>query len=459
MGPAIKFTTMFSRFVYLRFSSVDLHQALGTLRVWVAGLYRSIRSEGLDYRATSLAYTTLLSIVPGLALCFSLLKTFGVNRHLEPFLLQMLSPLGEKAQVLTAQILDFVTRINVGVLGFMGLASLVYITVSMLSKIEKAFNHIWRITQSRSLARRAGDYLSVVLLGPVLLFSAIGLTASMPGMAVMQRLVAQEPFGTLFFLAGKLLSLLLVIAAFAFVYLYIPNTRVPWRAALFGGAVGGVAWKLAGYLFAHFVTGSGSYHAIYSSLVIVILFMIWLDLSWLILLLGGQAAMYFQHPWFLEGEGRFADLGGKNREALGLGVMWLIAESFARQQPPRSVDDLAQQLSLPWTTVKETVEWLQTAGLLEETARGNESYVPARDIGTITVGDVLDAMRKGPSDGTAGASDHVALPDSVARIMNRIETDIAVNPISQLNLRGLLIEQASPLNPATGPLAPDAPSP
>ena len=436
---------MFSRFVYLRFSSVDLHRALATLRIWGAGLYRSIRNEGLDYRATSLAYTTLLSIVPGLALCFSLLKTFGVNRHLEPFLLQMLSPLGEKAHVLTAQILDFVTRINVGVLGFMGLASLVYITVSMLSKIEKAFNHIWRITQSRSLARRAGDYLSVVLLGPVLLFSAIGLTASMPGMAVMQRLVAQEPFGTLFFLAGKLLSLLLVIAAFAFVYLYIPNTRVPWRAALFGGAVGGVAWKLAGYLFAHFVTGSGSYHAIYSSLVIVILFMIWLDLSWLILLLGGQAAMYFQHPWFLEGEGRFADLGSKNREALGLGVMWLISESFARQQPPRSVDDLAQQLSLPWTTVKETVEWLQTAGLLEETARGNESYVPARDIGTITVGDVLGAMRSGPGDEAVDASHHVALPDPVARLMNRIETDIGLNPISQLNLRGLLIEQPSPL--------------
>jgi membrane protein len=450
---------MFSRFVYLRFSSFDPHRALGTLRVWVAGLYRSIRSEGLDYRATSLAYTTLLSIVPGLALCFSLLKTFGVNRHLEPFLLQMLSPLGEKAQVLTAQILDFVTRINVGVLGFMGLASLVYITVSMLSKIEKAFNHIWRISQSRSLARRAGDYLSVVLLGPVLLFSAIGLTASMPGMTVMRRLVAQEPFGTLFFLAGKLLSLLLIIAAFAFVYLYIPNTRVPWRAALFGGAVGGVAWKLAGFLFAHFVTGSASYHAIYSSLVIVILFMIWLDLSWLILLLGGQAAMYFQHPWYLEGEGRFADLGGKTREALGMGVMWLIAESFAQQQPPRSVDDLAQQLSLPWTTVKETVEWLQTGGLLEETARGNESYVPARDIGSITVGDVLDAMRTGPGDEALDASHHVALPDPVARIMKRIETDIAVNPISQLNLRGLLIEQASPLNPTTGPMNPVAPLP
>jgi len=450
---------MLNRFLYVRFLSTDLDRTLKTLRAWVVGLYRSIRNEGLDYRATSLAYTTLLSIVPGLALCFSLLKTFGVNRHLEPFLLQMLSPLGEKAQVLTAQILDFVTRINVGVLGFMGLASLVYITVSMLSKIEKAFNHIWRISQSRSLARRAGDYLSVVLLGPVLLFSAIGLTASMPGMAVMRRLVAQEPFGTLFFLAGKLLSLLLVIAAFAFVYLYIPNTRVPWRAALFGGAVGGVAWKLAGYLFAHFVTGSGSYHAIYSSLVIVILFMIWLDLSWLILLLGGQAAMYFQHPWFLEGEGRFADLGNRNRELLGLSVMWLIAKSFAEQHPPRSVDDLTRELSLPWTTVKETVEWLQTAGLLEETARGNDSYVPARDIGTITVGDILGAMRAGSGDEVLTASDHVALPDPVVRIMNRIETDISMNPISQLDLRGLLVEQSPPMTPATAPMTPVAPSP
>jgi membrane protein len=110
------------------------------------------------------------------------------------------------------------------------------------------------------------------------MFTAIGLTASMPGAAVFRRLVAYEPFGTLFFLGGKLLSVTLIIVAFSFVYFYIPNTRVLWRAALLGGTVGGLAWKVAGFVFAHFISTSASYHAIYSSLVIVILFMIWLDL-------------------------------------------------------------------------------------------------------------------------------------------------------------------------------------
>lgn len=366
-----------------------------TVWVWVRALYRSVRTEGLDYRATSLAYATLLTIVPGLALIFALLKAFGVNRHLEPFLLEMLTPLGDKAVLVTDKILDFVTRVNVGVLGFMGLFTLLSVSFSMLSKIEIAFNHIWRITEPRSLGRRAGDYISVILLGPLLMFSAAGLTASMPGADAVRRLIAHEPFGTLFFLGGKLLSMGLVIAAFSCVYLYLPNTRVPWRAALLGGTVGGLAWKLAGLMFAQFITTSSSYHAIYSSLVIVILFMIWLDMSWLILLLGGQAAMFFQHPYYLNEFDRFQDLGSRVREGLGLSVMTLIARRFVRNEPPCPIDALTRQLALPWVTVKDTLDLLQRGGLVEATGRPDDSYLPARDIAGITLGQILNVMRSG----------------------------------------------------------------
>lgn len=417
---------------------------LTTLKIWIAAAYRSIQAEGLDYRATSLAYTTLLTIVPGLALVFSLLKTFGVNRHLEPFLLQLLEPLGDKAAMLTDKTLDFVGRINVGVLGFVGLFTLIYVSVSMLSKIESAFNHIWRVTESRSLMRRAGDYISVIMLGPLLMFSAMGLTASLPGAQTLQKLGTHEPFATLFFLGGKLLSLLLVVAAFSFVYLYIPNTRVPWRAALFGGVVGGLTWKLGGLLFAHFVATSASYHAIYSGLAIVILFLIWLDLSWVILLLGGQAAMYFQHPYFLRGHEGFQELGSRIREGLGLSLMTLIAQRFINNQPAWSIDALAEHAGLPWVTVQEALAVLSQGGLIEETHRDDGSFLPARDIAGITVTEVLKVMRAGSQEqGQSYAEERCLLP-AVAEVMAELEREALDSPSASLSLRELALNSDSP---------------
>ena len=423
---------------------------LTTLKIWIAAAYRSIQAEGLDYRATSLAYTTLLTIVPGLALVFSLLKTFGVNRHLEPFLLQLLEPLGDKAATITDKTLDFVGRINVGVLGFVGLFTLIYVSVSMLSKIETAFNHIWRVTESRSLMRRAGDYISVIMLGPLLMFSAMGLTASMPGAQTLQKLGTHEPFATLFFLGGKLLSLLLVVAAFSFVYLYIPNTRVPWRAALFGGVVGGLTWKLGGLLFAHFVATSASYHAIYSGLAIVILFLIWLDLSWLILLLGGQAAMYFQHPYFLKGHEGFQELGSRIREGLGLSLMTLIAQRFINNQPPWSIDALAEHAGLPWVTVQEALAVLSQGGLIEETHRDDGSFLPARDIAGITVTEVLRVMRAGSQEqGQSYAEERCLLP-AVAEVMAELEREALDSPSASLSLRELALNSGSPQHGSQG---------
>jgi membrane protein len=418
---------------------------LTMLKIWIMATYRSIQAEGLDYRATSLAYTTLLTIVPGLALIFSLLKTFGVNRHLESFLLQLLEPLGDKAAMLTDQILDFVERINVGVLGFVGLFTLIYVSVSMLSKIETAFNHIWRVTESRSLLRRAGDYISVIMLGPLLMFSAMGLTASIPGAQTLHKLGTHEPFATLFFLGGKLLSLLFVVAAFSFVYLYIPNTRVPWRAAVFGGVIGGLTWKLGGVFFAHFVATSASYHAIYSGLAIVILFLIWLDLSWLILLLGGQAAMYFQHPYFLKGHEGFQELGSRIREGLGLSLMTLIAQRFINNQSPWSIDALAEHASLPWVTVQEALAVLSQGGLIEETHRDDGSFLPARDISGITVTEVLQVMRAGKERQEHLHAQERCLLPAVVAVMNELEKDVLDSPSASLSLRELALRSDMPL--------------
>ncbi len=132
----------------------------------------------LSIRATSLVYTTLLSLVPFLAVTFSVLKAFGIHQEIEPLLGHALEPLGEKGQEITESIIGFVDNLKVGVLGAVGVAGLFYTTYSLIAKIEEALNSVWRVQNGRPLARQFTDYLSVLLVGPVFVFTAFGLTAS-----------------------------------------------------------------------------------------------------------------------------------------------------------------------------------------------------------------------------------------------------------------------------------------
>lgn len=151
----------------------------------------------LTLRAMSLVYTTLLSLVPLLALSFSMLKAFGIHNQLEPLLLNFLAPLGEKGAELATQIVQFVENIGVGVLGSLGLLLLVYTVVSLIQKVEASLNFIWHVNSVRSLSQRLSGYLSVVMVGPLLIVTALGITATMMNSGLVQQIVAIEPFGSL----------------------------------------------------------------------------------------------------------------------------------------------------------------------------------------------------------------------------------------------------------------------
>jgi membrane protein len=270
-------------------------------------LVRDLASGQLTLRAMSLVYTTLLSIVPLLALSLSVLKAFGVHNQVEPALRNFLAPLGAQGEENTEHIIEFVERMNVGVLGSVGFARLLYTAVSLVQKIERSFNFIWHIAEPRSMGERFSRYLSVLLVGPILVFSALGMTAAVTSLDLVQGLLAVEPLGRLAYAAGQLLPYVLVIAAFTFIYVFVPNTHVRIWPALAGGIVGGLLWQTGGWAFAAFVAVSTRYSAIYSSLAILVLFMIWLYLSWLILLFGAAVAFYRQHPeYILPQSGRFA---------------------------------------------------------------------------------------------------------------------------------------------------------
>ena len=355
---------------------------------------RDLMDGELALRAMSLVYTTLLSFVPLLALSFSVLKAFGAHDLLQPMLLRFLEPMGEMGAELAGQIMQFVDRMKVGVLGAVGLAFLLYTVISLLQKIEAAFNHVWQVRKLRPLAERFSNYLTVTLIGPVLVFSALGITASIMNTRLVQHLVAIEPFGTLILSASKLVPYVLVSLAFTFIYVFFPNTRVRAGAAAVGGFVAGVLWQTTVWVFAGFIASSTKYTAIYSGFAILILLLIWLYLNWMVLLVGAKVAFYIQHPHYMARTPVRMELSNRMRELLMLHVMYRIGEAHYRHRPPMTLDDLASAIGIPVGPVTQVVEALLDERFLVEVCGNDAAYVPAREIETIRLIELFDAVRR-----------------------------------------------------------------
>jgi len=399
---------------------------------------RELAEGQLTLRAMSLVYTTLLSIVPILAISFSVLKGFGVhNEVVEPFLFKLLEPLGAKGEEITVTIIGFVENMKVGVLGSLGLGMLIYTVVSVIQKIEKTFNSIWRIRRTRSLARRFSDYVSVMLIGPVLIFSALGLTASFMSNTVVQKIISIEPFGSLFYFAAEKLPYLIVCAAFTFLYMFIPNTKVQFKSALTGGILAGILWQAAGWAFATFTVSSAKYAAIYSGFAILIMFMIWLYLSWFILLIGAQISFYHQYPYFLTSKKGVFNLSNRLRERLAFLTMYFIGFNHYHNKAPWTLDSLVEKLKLPVDSVHDIIELLKQNALIIETADDPPAYVPAKDIETIYLNDLFNAIRIAEKE-TLLIEKKIVAVSEVDDIINTLDTAIS-GALGEKTLRDIVL--------------------
>lgn len=376
----------------LRTLSAPRRWVIASVRVLVV-LARQLLGGQLNLRAMSLVYTTLLSVVPLLAVSFSVLKGFGVHNQLEPVLLNFLAPLGAKGVEVSNNIIGFVENVKVGVLGSLGLVFLLYTVVSLTQKVESSFNFVWQVERLRALAQRFSSYLTVILVGPVLMFTALGVTATVMNTSLVQYLISVKPLGEVIVLGSRLIPYLLVIAAFTFIYMFIPNTRVKLLPAVVGGVVAGVLWQTSGWAFAAFVATSTNYAAIYSGFAILILLLIWLYLSWMILLLGAQVAFYVQHPQYVTREPVRFDLSNRLRERLALQLMFMVADHHLNGREPWTLDAFAQHLGLPMQPVNQVLRLMINTGFVAETNEEPPAYLPRRDIETIALADLLDVVR------------------------------------------------------------------
>jgi membrane protein len=439
--------TRFRDFVWeddLRELNVVQRSVVFVLRV-LHMLLRELLGGQLNLRAMSLVYTTLLSIVPLLAVSFSVLKGFGVHNKIEPTLQEYLEPLGPKGAEITSRIIGFVENVEVGVLGSLGIALLIYTVIALVQKIEAAFNFVWQVEHQRSFSQRFSNYLSVILVGPVMVFTAVGLTTSMMDAPLARQLFAIEPFGTLLEETGKLLPYFLVCVAFTLVYIFIPNTKVKFRAAAIGGLIAGVLWETTGWVFAMFIASSSKYAAIYSSFAILILLLIWLYLSWLILLVGSQIAFYVQNLQYMTLERVEFVLSNRLRERLALHLMYLIGDSHYHNKPPWSLDQLTARLELPSEPVHRILSIMVDADYLREvTSEDPPVYLPVHDIGTLRLSDMLSRVRAAGEDRFLN---NEQLPEigKVDRLVAAIQ-DSYLNVLGEQTLKDLVLARdAAPL--------------
>ncbi len=388
--------------------------AIHALRLAIA-VAMEFRHRLLDARAAGLVYTTLLSLVPFLAVMFSVLKAFGVHQQIEPVLAQALEPLGSKGQDITDTIIGFVDNLKIGVLGVVGVAGLFYTTFSLIDKIEQALNAIWLVREGRAWGRKFADYLSAVLVGPLLVVTAFGLLASIQSHTLVQRILEIQPLGFVMVWAGQLLPFLILSGLFTFLYKFIPNTPVRFDSALVGGVTAAVLWGIAGAAFATFVAGSAKYNAIYSGFAVLILFLLWLYAGWLIVLIGAQLSFFYQHPTAYASRLLWQQGSHAFREHLALSLLLALTRRYVKGNGPIGMDELAIELHLPVSLVEEQVAHLVEAGLLGLMAKP-EGVSLAKPPEFIPVTAVLAAVRK---TGTGEAIVPTNAEDPVQAVLQR----------------------------------------
>jgi len=364
-----------------------------TLRVAI-WTFREIGNGTLQLNAMSLAYITLLSLVPLLAVTFSVLKAFGAHNMIEPTLLALLEPLGEQAPKIAEQVTGFVDSISVGVLGAVGIAVLFYTVINLMQKIEKVFNQIWQVQEVRALSTRFSSYLSVVMVGPVMIFAAGALSTALLTTPVIQNLSEITPFGQLIAWVTSITPILLVVVAFAFLYVFVPNTRVNLQAALIGGLVASVLWHTVGWAFASLVTGSANYSAIYSAFASLVLFMVWLQVAWMIVLLGSLVSYAWQNVEALSPSGDLIRLTPSEREALAIELTAAISRRFEEDQKPPTSQDLAKMFDLSVRVVMDVLRDLERDELIRQTESRPPAWLPARPPSHITLHQIMSSMRQ-----------------------------------------------------------------
>ena len=366
-------------------------------------------------RATALSFTTLLSLVPLLALAFAVLKGFGVQNRLAPLILNQVAA---GSEVVVSRVIAYIDNTNMSSVGAVGLIALLYTSISMLANIEEAFNVAWGVSQTRSLYRRFSEYLSVLVSAPLLLLAATSITTTLESRQLVDWLWARSYLSDVLLFLLSLTPYLSVWIAIFLLYIFIPNTRVRYRSALIGAVLAGTLWQLAQWCYIHFQVGAGNYNAIYGTLAALPILMVWIYVSWIIVLFGMEVVAAHQNLPTFRRDIRGKDISQSLKELVALAALRHIADSFHEGEPAWDDDRLAIKLGMPLRFVRGALDHLIAEGFIVHAGGSQHGYYPARELDRIELGEVVLSLRgHGEGCGIVGE-------DKASEILARVDRSV-----------------------------------
>jgi len=348
-------------------------------------------------RASALTFYSLLAIVPVLAMAFGIAKGFGLRQRLR---VQLMTVLSGQEDILTRAI-DFADRLlesaSGGAVAGIGVIVLFWSVIKVLGQIEGSFNDIWEVRTERPFARRFSNYFSIMLISPVVIIVSGSLTIFISTQItyIAKELGVIGVLGPVVFLTLRVLPYALMWLLLAFVYITIPNTKVRFRPGMAGAVVAGTIYQVVQWAYIFFQIGISKYNAIYGSFAALPLFLVWLNLSWLIVLFGAELSYAFQNVEDYDLDPMARHTSASIRKWASLLIAHLVVKNFVRGRGPIEAEDISKRLGLPPRLARELLTELVEAGVLNENGdpyTRRLHYQPALATDTITVGSVLYAL-------------------------------------------------------------------
>ncbi len=360
-------------------------------------IYKGFLEDKVQMRASALTYYSLLSIVPIVAMAFGIAKGFGFDNWLRNRLLTGFSGQEKVLEWILTFVDRYLSNINGGLIAGIGVALLVWSVMKLLGNIENSFNDIWQIKKARAMSRKISDYISLVVIAPILLFASSGVTVFLSK----QILNASKIFPWFDYIDNwvtilfQIIPYVLIWLVFSLLYIILPNTKVKFKSAMIAGIIAGTAFQLLQWGYIHFQSMVSSYGAVYGSFAALPLFLIWMQLSWLVVLFGAEIAFANQNVEHFADESDSQNISIYLKRTITILVLREIVLRFKNAMPPLTAEELANKLDFPVRLVRDIIYELLDAHLISETLTNNikeSAYQPAQDIQRLSVSYVIDLL-------------------------------------------------------------------